>query len=65
MEHKEKVIDGFSRRYNCTKLVHVEIFEDIEYTILREKQLKKWSRAKKDFLITQNNPNFIDLSTTL
>ncbi|MBP9811806.1 GIY-YIG nuclease family protein [Candidatus Gracilibacteria bacterium] len=64
-EHKEKMIDGFSKRYNCTKLVFVEVFEDIEYALLREKQLKKWSRSKKDFLIMQNNPNFIDLSTTL
>ncbi len=64
-EHKEKMIDWFSKRYNCTKLVFVEVFEDIEYALLREKQLKKWSRSKKDFLIMQNNPNFIDLSTTL
>lgn len=64
-EHKEKMIDWFSKRYNCTKLVHVELFDDIEYAILREKQLKKWSRAKKDFLIMQNNPKLLDLSTSL
>ncbi len=65
MEHKEKTIEWFSKKYNCTKLVYIEIFEQIEYALLREKQLKKWSRAKKEFLIIQNNPNFLDLSTTL
>lgn len=45
--------------------MHVEIFEDIEYALLREKQLKKWSRAKKDVLIWKNNPQFLDLSTSL
>ncbi len=45
--------------------MYLEVFQDIEYALLREKQLKKWSRAKKDFLILQNNPNFLDLSTSL
>ena len=64
-EHKGKMIEWFSKKYNCTKLVHVEVFEDIEYALLREKQLKRWSRTKKDFLILQSNPDLIDLSTTL
>ena len=59
------MIEWFSKKYNCTKLVYVEIFEDIEYALLREKQLKRWSRTKKDFLILQSNPDLIDLSTTL
>ena len=39
-EHKEKLVKGFTKRYNITKLVYYEVFEDIEDAILREKQIK-------------------------
>lgn len=60
-EHKNKFIDGFTKKYNINKLVYYEIFEDIEFAILREKQLKKWKRQWKIDLIRKNNPDFIDL----
>ena len=61
-EHKNKLIYGFSSKYNLTKLVYFEITEDIEVAIKREKQLKNWHRDWKINLIKENNPNFNDLS---
>ena len=60
-EHKEKLIKGFTQKYNLTKLVYFEIFEDIEEAIKREKQLKAGSRKKKIALITKDNPFCRDL----
>jgi putative endonuclease len=60
-EHKNKTVEGFSSKYNCTILVYYELFEDLENAILREKQIKKWSRKKKLALIESLNPNWIDL----
>ena len=60
-EHKEKLIKGFTQRYNLTKLVYFEIFEDIEEAIKRKKQLKAGSRKKKIALITKDNPFCRDL----
>ena len=60
-EHKEKLIKGFTQRYNLTKLVYFEIFGDIEEAIKREKQLKAGSRKKKIALITKDNPFCRDL----
>ena len=54
-EHKEKLADGFTRKYNITKLVYYEVFEDIENAILREKQIKAGSRQKKIQLINGMN----------
>lgn len=50
-EHKNKLVKGFSSKYNLNKLVYFERTESIESAILREKQLKKYSRAKKEQLI--------------
>ncbi|OGP38417.1 MAG: hypothetical protein A3F88_09575 [Deltaproteobacteria bacterium RIFCSPLOWO2_12_FULL_42_16] len=50
-EHKEKLIEGFTKKYNISKLVYYEVFRDIESVILREKQIKGGSRAKKLKLI--------------
>ena len=52
-EHKNKVVDGFSNKYNLNKLVYYEICNDIEQAIKREKQLKNWHRAWKDNLIKE------------
>jgi putative endonuclease len=60
-EHKEKLANGFTRKYNITKLVYYEVFEDIENAILREKQLKAGSRQKKVQLINSINRNWHDL----
>lgn len=60
-EHKEKVVKGFTQRYNINKLVYYEQFEGIEEAIKREKQLKDGSRKKKIELIEQMNPTWEDL----
>ena len=60
-EHKEKVIQGFTKKYNITKLVYYEIFDDIENAIFREKQIKGGSRSKKIEMIERMNPAWKDL----
>ena len=60
-EHKEKIIDGFTKKYNCTKLVYYEIFNDPYNAIAREKQIKACSRKKKIDLINAMNPKWKDL----
>ena len=60
-EHKEKIIEGFTKKYNVNKLVYYEVFNDIESAILREKQIKAGSRQKKVNLIRGMNPEFKDL----
>jgi len=61
-EHKNHLVDGFSSKYNTNKLVYFEETSDVYSAIAREKQLKKWSRCKKNDLICSKNPNWIDLS---
>ncbi len=61
-EHKNGVVEGFTKRYNIHKLVYFEITNDIESAIEREKKLKLWSREKKNRLISLNNPTWQDLS---
>lgn len=60
-EHKEKLVDGFTSRYNINKLVYYEACDDIEQAIAREKQIKAGSRAKKVKLIESINQNWRDL----
>jgi putative endonuclease len=55
------MIPGFSQKYNCHKLVYFEEYSDVDLAIAREKQLKKWSRAKKEALIDTKNKERIDL----
>ncbi len=61
-EHKNKIIQGFTHKYNLNKLVYFEETNDINAAITREKEIKKWRREKKDNLVNQLNPNWIDLS---
>lgn len=61
-EHKNKLIKGFSSKYNLNKLVYYESTNDATEAILREKKLKKWRREWKLNLIRETNPNFNDLS---
>ena len=61
-EHKNKLIPGFTSKYNVTKLVYYEITEDINSAIRREKQIKAGSRQKKINLINTSNENWDDLS---
>ena len=60
-EHKHKVVEGFSKKYNLTKLVYFEALEDVGVAIKREKQLKNWHREWKINLILKFNPTFSDL----
>ncbi|MBI4685722.1 MAG: GIY-YIG nuclease family protein [Nitrospirae bacterium] len=60
-EHKEKRGEGFTKKYNITKLVYYEIFREVESAILREKQIKGGSRAKKIELIKSMNGMWMDL----
>jgi len=60
-EHKEKLVDGFTKKYNITKLVYCEVFDDAENAILREKQVKAGSRQKKIDLIRSINREWRDL----
>jgi putative endonuclease len=57
-EHSDLKIGGFSNRYRCKYLVHYEKFEDINLAIRREKEIKKWSRKKKNDLIERANPDW-------
>jgi putative endonuclease len=61
-QHKNGVFEGFSKRYNCTRLLYYEGHEDISRSIAREKQLKGWRRDKKLTLIRTQNPEFKDLA---
>ncbi len=60
-EHKEKIIEGFTKKYNVNKLVYYEIFSDARNAIIREKQIKAGSRKKKLDLINNMNPEWKDL----
>ncbi len=64
-QHQNKLIDGFTSKYNINKLVYYEIYQNIDYAINREKQLKGWSRAKKNALIETLNPTWKDLGKEL
>jgi len=60
-EHKGKLIDGFTKRYNIDKLVYYETFDDITKAIAREKQIKGGSRRRKVELIEKMNPEWRNL----
>ena len=60
-EHKEKLVEGFTKKYNINKLVYYETSNDIASAILREKQIKGGSRQKKIDLVNSLNPDWHDL----
>ena len=60
-EHREKFVEGFTKKYDVAKLVYFEIHSEIEAAITREKQMKKWNRAWKVRLIEEDNPNWDDV----
>ena len=64
-EHKEKFADGFTKKYKVNKLVYYEAFQDIEYAIQREKQIKGYLRQKKVSLIESTNRGWRDLYKVL
>ena len=61
-EHKNELIDGFTKQYHIHKLVYYEETPDKRAAIEREKQIKSWSRKRKNELIEANNPKWEDLS---
>lgn len=61
IEHKRKLIKGFTEKYNLNKLVWFEQTNDIKLAIQKEKQIKKWARKWKIELIEEKNPNWKDL----
>lgn len=61
-EHKKRLTEGFTKRYNITKLVYYEVTNDVHAAIKREKQVKGWLRRKKIALIEAMNPHWTDLS---
>ena len=60
-QHREGLVDGFTKRYGCKRLVWFELHSTMEYAIGREKQLKGGSRKKKIALIESENPEWRDL----
>ncbi|MGD1152427.1 MAG: GIY-YIG nuclease family protein [Syntrophales bacterium] len=64
-EHKNKLIAGFTAKYNLNKLVYFEETQDVNIAIAREKEIKKWRREKKNQLVNGDNPLWQDLSKTL
>ena len=60
-QHRNRQFGGFSARYNLTQLLHFEEFGSMAEAIAREKQIKSWSRKRKDDLISSNNPSWKDL----
>ena len=60
-EHKNKLVDGFTKKYNVNQLIYFETFDSPENAIVREKQVKDYRREKKFNLILKQNPQFTDL----
>ena len=64
-EHKNDLIDGFSKKYQTHLLAYYEYHENVEMAIIREKNLKEWKRLWKLKLIEEKNPDWIDLYSQL
>jgi putative endonuclease len=60
-EHKNKLLPGFTSKYNVSNLVYVETYDNPDDAIIREKRLKKWNRSWKIELIEKQNPEWKDL----
>ena len=61
-QHKEKLIEGFTKKYGIHRLLYFQSFDDVHKAMARENQLKGWTRAKKIALIEKTNPQWKDLS---
>lgn len=60
-EHKNKLIDGFTKKYNVSKLVYFESTTDVNSAISREKEIKGWRRSKKNQLVETSNPSWKEI----
>ena len=65
MEHKNGVVEGFTKRYRCHSLLYYEFYNNVEEAIVREKEIQGWSRRKKETLIMSLNPHFWNLAVEL
>jgi putative endonuclease len=63
-EHRNKILPGFTNKYNIHKLIYFESTNDVNAAITREKEIKKWRREKKNQLIETINPNWDELFET-
>ena len=61
-QHKNGTFGGFTKKYRCDRLVHFEEYGEIDQAITREKQIKGWTRAKKNALVNSANPEWNDLA---
>jgi putative endonuclease len=61
-EHKNKMVEGFTKKYNINRLLYFETFSDVYSAIAREKTIKGWLRKKKIELVKKTNPSWTDLS---
>jgi putative endonuclease len=61
-QHKQGTFDGFTKQYKCDRLVYFEEYGEIDQAIAREKQIKGWTRAKKNALVSATNPEWRDLA---
>ncbi len=64
-EHKNGLVDGFTKKYGVHQLVYYEVANDAETALLRERQMKKWNRSWKLKLIEEHNPEWADLYDSL
>ena len=60
-EHKNDIIDGYTKQYRCKKLVWYEQTNNVQSAILKEKRMKKWKREFKEYVINEMNPEWNDL----
>ena len=60
-QHKKRQVKSFTKKYNCTKMVYFESFDNVHDAIAREKQIKGWTRKKKEGLINRVNPEWRDV----
>jgi len=61
-QHKNDLTPGFTKKYKCHKIVYIEETSEVESAIIREKQIKGWTRKKKEDLIKTKNPHWKDFS---
>lgn len=64
-QHRHHLLPGFTKKYNVDRLVYVERFNDVRLAIAREKEIKKWSRTKKNRLVATTNPAWEDLAKSI
>ncbi len=64
-EHSQGIVEGFTKKYGCKKLIYYEQTQSVEAALNREKQLKNWNRRKKEHLIMGFNPQWKDLASLL